>query len=156
MSDPTLKSTILFVVNQHHHQVDKAGLPYVFHLMRVASHFRTEEEITVALLHDIIEDTDVTLDYLRAMRYPAAVIEAVDCLTKRPEEEANYRAFISRVASGPDLARRVKIADLKDNLDPARCPNPSASDLKRMEKYRAALRVLEARPVQERHPSGNL
>jgi (p)ppGpp synthase/HD superfamily hydrolase len=144
MPDPTLKATIRFVVNQHYDQVDKAGLPYVLHLMRVASNFQTEEEITVALLHDVVEDTDVTLDYLKLMRYPTTVIEAVDCLTKRPEEEGDYDTYLQRVLSGPELVRRIKLADLRDNADLTRLATPSDADLARCAKYRAAIQLVES------------
>ncbi len=143
MPDPTLDATIRFAHNQHYGQVDKAGQPYILHVFRVMLSFTAEAERTVALLHNVVKDCGVTLDYLQKMRYPAEVIEAVDCVTKRPKEADDYDAFIRRVAAGPILARRVKIADLKDNADLSRFSSPSDDDRTRSAKYTAAIQLLE-------------
>lgn len=145
MKDPTIEATIMFALNHHRGQVDRAGQAYILHPLRVMSKFSTEPEQTVAVLHDIIEDTDVTFEYLReGMRYPPEIIEAIDCLTKRPEEMEDYDAYIRRVVAGPILARRVKIEDLKDNANLKRFSIPTADDRRRAKKYRAALRVVRA------------
>lgn len=126
----------------HEGQVDLAGQDYINHPRRVAAGLRGIEKIA-ALLHDVVEDTPNTLDDLTRAGFPAAVIEAVDALTKRPGED--YAAYIMRVKSNP-TARRVKIEDLKDNMDLSRIPNPTAVDHQRTENYHRVLRELEQSP----------
>lgn len=99
---------------------DKGGVPLSHHAARVASHVDTELEKTVALLHDVVEDTNVTLEYLEECGYSPEVIEAVDLLTHR-KKEMDYASYIDRIcASGNVTAIKVKLADQKDNLDPKR------------------------------------
>src|SRR5690348_14451397 len=97
--------------------MDKGGKPYVLHSLRVMLKQVDETAQMVAVLHDVLEDTAVTLADLRAAGFNAEICEAVDCLTRRPDE--TYEAMIVRVAANP-LARRVKLADLEDNMDPRR------------------------------------
>ena len=103
----------------------------------------TESERMAALLHDVVEDCDVSLDDLRAQGFPEDVVVAVDLLTKNEEGQDDYRKAIERVAPNP-IARRVKIADLTDNLRLDRILNPTQKDRDRLEKYRAAKTFLEA------------
>jgi (p)ppGpp synthase/HD superfamily hydrolase len=143
---PTLEDAIILAATKHRGQIDKAGSPYLLHPLRVMFNLgptATEEERMAALLHDIVEDTDVTFEDLRATGYPEAVIEAVQHLTKRPEEENDYEAAIRRVALNP-IARKVKLADLQDNLDLTRIASPTAKDHARVEKYRKAREYLLA------------
>lgn len=101
----------------HQGQTDKAGRPYAEYPARVASRVHGDDAAeAVAWLHDVVEDTEVTLDQLRS-EFPAAVVAAVDAVTKRPGEPPE--AYYGRVAADP-LARQVKLADLADNSDPAR------------------------------------
>lgn len=141
---PTLQEALQFATHKHEGQVDKAGKPYIEHIYRVMDRLDTEEEKIVAALHDVVEDCGVTFADLRAMGYSAAVLEALEYVTKRPEEEADYDAFIRRVAGGPRLARRVKIADLTDNQDVGRLSEPTEKDFQRSEKYARAIALLEA------------
>ncbi len=115
----------------HDGQTDKTGAPYIFHPLRVASTFSDEMLQVIAVLHDLVEDTDTTLSDLDA-RFPQAVVNAVDALTRRSEE--SYKEFIDRVARNPN-ARLVKIADIRDNL------RPGVEHLR--PRYEAALKVLE-------------
>lgn len=126
----------------HAGQTDRAGKPYIEHPMRVAQRTATIDEYVVAMLHDVAEDCpDWPLSRL-AEHFPAHVIDALDCLTKRPGED--YGAFIERVAVNP-LAARVKLADLADNMDLARLPKVTPKDLDRQAKYeRARQRLLDA------------
>lgn len=94
----------------HLGQTDKAGAPYILHPMRVAMHCETEEEKIVALLHDVVEDTSVTFEELKAEGFSDEVLTALKCLTRTEDEE--YETFIRRVATNP-LAIKVKIQDLK-------------------------------------------
>jgi (p)ppGpp synthase/HD superfamily hydrolase len=104
--------------------------------------FTTPEARMAAVLHDVVEDGDVTLERLRAEGFPAAVVEAVDALTKREHEEDDYEAFIRRAALNP-IAREVKLADLRDNSDLSRIAEPTERDRKRIGKYRKAIEYLE-------------
>ncbi len=90
----------------HSRQTDKAGAPYILHPMRVALRCQTEEEKIVALLHDVVEDTLITLEDLKAQVFSDNVLSALKCLTKIESED--YEAFIQRVATNP-LATKVKI-----------------------------------------------
>jgi GTP diphosphokinase / guanosine-3',5'-bis(diphosphate) 3'-diphosphatase len=101
----------------------------------------TSEERIVAMLHDVIEDTDIPLEYLREEGYSETIVQAIDYLTRREGE--SYMDFIKRVKQNP-IARKVKIADIKDNMDLSRIPNPTEKDFQRMKRYEKALRELEA------------
>lgn len=136
---PTLDDAILLAVEAHRGQVDKAGQPYILHPLRVMLRLDREPDRTVAILHDVVEDTGYTLDDLRFRGYPAVVLQALDCLTRRPNE--SYAEFVARVSSDP-LARRVKLADLEDNLDVRRLPQVEPSDAARLGRYMAAWRHL--------------
>ncbi|BCM90384.1 GTP pyrophosphokinase [Abditibacteriota bacterium] len=143
---PTLEDTLLFAAEKHRGQRDKAGNPYIFHPIRVMENLgpkATESEQMAALLHDIVEDCGVSLDDLRARGYPEDVVGAVALLTKNDEGQRDYQKAIERVAPNP-IARRVKIADLTDNLRLDRIPNPTPKDEGRLEKYRAAKAYLES------------
>lgn len=102
---------------QHAGQRDKNGDAYFMHPMRVALKCQTDEEKIVALLHDVLEDTDYTVDNLRSESFPDHIIDAVACITKDRKE--SYEDFIHRVKTN-SLARVVKIHDLEDNLDTLR------------------------------------
>lgn len=113
-----LTDAILIATRAHRTMVDRAGKPYILHPLRVMLRMDTETERIVAVLHDVVEDTWVTLDYLRHERgFSDEVIEALDALTRREGEP--YFDYILRVKANP-LATKVKLADLADNLDPAR------------------------------------
>ena len=142
---PTLEDTLLFALEKHRGQTDKAGRPYIFHPIRVMELVpnATEHEQMAALLHDTVEDCDVTLEDLRRLNYPEEVVVAVDLLTKNAQGEADYGRAIERVAPNP-IARRVKIADLTDNSRLDRIAQPTAKDSERIEKYVAAKAWLEA------------
>ena len=124
----------------HAGQVDKAGEPYFNHPKRVANNFAGEEEVIVALLHDVVEDTDITLEHLKAEGFSDTVLEALDAITKREGE--SYDDFINRVKENP-IALVVKLADLKDNMDILRLPALTETDLQRVAKYHKAYRYLE-------------
>lgn len=136
----TLERAIEIAAKAHAGQVDKAGQPYVLHPLRMMLAVMTPEARMAAVLHDVVEDTAVTLEELRDEGFPAAVISAVEALTKREGED--YEAFIRRVA--PNLiAREVKLADLRDNSDVSRIAEPTERDRERIRKYRRAIATLE-------------
>ncbi|EPX61510.1 Guanosine-3',5'-bis(Diphosphate) 3'-pyrophosphohydrolase [Cystobacter fuscus DSM 2262] len=100
-----------------------------------------DAERIVAILHDVIEDTGLTLDQLAAEGFPGYLLEALDSVTRRDGE--TYEAFIARAAANA-IGRRVKYADLRDNADLSRIAAPTAADVARTEKYRRALAQLDA------------
>lgn len=133
---PTLEDAILLAVEAHRGQVDKAGRPYILHALRVMLRLDSDVERISAVLHDVIEDSGYRVDRLREMGYPEEVLRALDCLTRRQQE--SYTQFIARVKTDP-LARRVKIADLEDNLNLRRLAALTEEDLERVRKYERAL-----------------
>lgn len=136
----TLERAIEIAAKAHAGQVDKAGQPYVLHPLRMMLAVTTPEACMAAVLHDVVEDTAVTLDELRAEGFSASVLEAVDALTKREGED--YEACIRRVAPNP-IAREVKLADLRDNSDLSRIAEPTERDRERIRKYQRAIAYLE-------------
>ena len=138
-----LEDAIILAATLHKGQLDKAGSPYILHPLKVMFRLKSERARIVGVLHDVVEDCGVSLDDLRAKGYDEQVVEALDFLTKRPEEEDDYDSFISRVAMGPDLARQVKMADLEENMDLSRIEKPAESDLIRVQKYKRALATLK-------------
>lgn len=132
---PTLEDAIALAVEAHKGQRDKAGQTYILHPLRVMMRLETEPERMAAILHDVVEDTPYTLERLRQLGYPEEVLGALDCLTKRDGE--SYEAFIERVRPHP-LARRVKLADLEDNMDVRRLLSVGPKETERLARYRAA------------------
>ncbi|MFB3891134.1 MAG: GTP pyrophosphokinase [Phycisphaerae bacterium] len=132
---PERDDAIILAAQAHKGQVDKAGVPYITHPLRVMLRLREPVDRIVAVLHDVVEDTAVTLDDLRKAGYSQAVLAAVECLTKREDEP--YEAFIERCAANP-VARRVKLADLGDNMDLSRLPVIGPKDRRRMARYEKA------------------
>jgi (p)ppGpp synthase/HD superfamily hydrolase len=136
----TLERALALAATAHAGQLDKAGQPYILHPLRVLLRLAGPEARIVAALHDVVEDTPVTLDDLRREGFSRAVVEAVDALTHREGE--SYEAYVRRAAAN-SLARQVKRADVLDNLDATRLVNPTPADLRRLEKYRGALALLD-------------
>ena len=124
----------------HHGQTDKAGLPYVFHPFHLAEQMNDEYSVCVALLHDVVEDTDMTLDELKKI-FPAEIIDAIALLTH--PKNVPYLAYVERIKDNP-LARAVKIADIHHNSDPSRMPAGDPQVQWRWEnKYSKALEILK-------------
>ena len=135
------KKAMKLCFDAHQHQVDKSGIPYVFHPMIVAERMTSELTTTVALLHDVVEDTDYTLEDLRAMGYPEDVISALSLLAHAPC--VPYMDYVKEIAKNP-IAREVKLGDLRHNSDIARLSKVTEKDLSRVEKYRKAIEYLES------------
>jgi (p)ppGpp synthase/HD superfamily hydrolase len=140
---PTLEDAIALAALAHHGQKDKAGAPYILHPLRVMLKMNTDRERMVAVLHDVVEDTPYTLDALCRLGFPPEVVEAVDALTRREDQGETYEVFVLRAGCNP-LARRVKIADLEDNMDLTRIADPQEKDHQRIERYRRAMAALGA------------
>ena len=134
-----IEEAIRIAVEAHRGQKDRGGAPYVLHPLRMMFRMQTEAERMAAVLHDVVEDTDWTLDDLRARGFAEEVVEAVDRLTRREDE--SYEAFVERAGAHP-VARRVKIADLEDNMDVRRTGAVSARDTERLNRYLRAWRLL--------------
>ncbi|MBF6649046.1 GTP pyrophosphokinase [Methylobacter sp. BlB1] len=134
-----LDTAISISSRAHAGQIDKAGQPYILHPLRVMFKFQSEHERIVAVLHDVIEDSEISLDDLKKLGFSTTIIEAIDCLTKRGGE--TYEEFISRVSLN-DLAKKIKIEDIKDNMDLTRIDSVNDIDLARIKKYHQALKFL--------------
>jgi hypothetical protein len=137
---PTLEDAILLAVEAHRGQTEKTGTPYILHPLRVMFRLESEADRIVGVLHDLIEDTRYTLQDLRSMGYPEPLLQALDCLTRREME--TYEEFITRIRINP-LARRVKLADLEDNMDVRRLPALTDKDAERLKKYLNAWTLLK-------------
>jgi (p)ppGpp synthase/HD superfamily hydrolase len=139
MSD--LVTAIDLAKQAHACQVDKGGKPYIDHPMAVMRMVSpgNQKTMTAAVLHDVIEDSDLTLQSLMTLQFHPDVIEAVDALTKRPGET---RLQAAHRAKADPIARVVKIADVLHNLDIRRIPEPTKADFDRMDEYIEVLRIL--------------
>lgn len=129
-----LDKALLLATNSHHGQFDKGGAPYILHPLKVMHYLKTDDEELqcMALLHDVVEDCDVTFVDLEAVGMSKRVIDAVRCLTKqRGQTLAEYKEVIF---SNED-AMRVKMADLRHNSDIRRLKGVTEKDIARMEKY---------------------
>ena len=128
------------LAKQHHKgQTDRAGKPYIEHPFRVMNQMKSDKEKIVAVLHDIVEDTDISLNDLKNEGFSEEVVSAVECLTKQDGE--NYDSYIERISFNP-LAVKIKLADLEDNRNLTRLPQVTDKDLERLEKYDKALEKL--------------
>ncbi len=135
----TLERAIQIAVQAHTGQKDKRGAPYILHPLHLMSKMRTDPERIVAVLHDVVEDSDWTLEQLRAEGFSDEILAAIDCVTHRADEP--YENFIERAKLNP-LSRTVKIADLLHNMDASRILALTDKDIARIRKYQKALAVL--------------
>lgn len=141
----SLEDAVAIAARLHQGQVDKGGEPYILHPLRVMLALEEEDERIVGALHDVVEDAgwpalEEALDGVSS-ELPPRLRQALDAISKRKGEE--WQAYLERVAAD-DLARRVKIADLRDNADLRRIPDPSPKDVSRTEAYLRALVFLGA------------
>ncbi|WP_077046312.1 HD domain-containing protein [Pseudomonas sp. KK4] len=135
----TLEHAIAIAAGAHAGQVDKGGSPYILHALRVMLKVTTLEERIVAVLHDVVEDCDISLEELRQEGFSETVLTAIASVTRVDGE--TYEDFIARAAQNP-IGRVVKRADLEENSDISRIAQPSWDDLERVEKYRRAIGML--------------
>ena len=135
----TLERAIEIAKAAHAGQLDKAGKPYIFHPLRVMQRMSSDQEKIVAVLHDVVEDSSVTLEDLKCEGFQHDVVQAVDALTKRPGETRLEAA--ARAAAHP-LARVVKLADNAENMDLSRIPCPSEKDYARLQEYEKVRAIL--------------
>ena len=136
-----IKKAMILSYEAHRGQYDKGGLPYIFHPFHLAEQMSTEETVVIALLHDVIEDTDWTIDDLEKEGFNEDILTALKLMTHNPAEP--YMDYISRLSTCP-VARQVKLADLYHNSDQTRVENPDEKMLKRWEKYDRAIQLLKS------------
>ena len=141
----TLERAIEIAHEAHRGQSDKAGRPYIEHPLRVMAAGASEEEKIVGILHDVVEDSELTIDDLIAEGFAPNIIEALCCITKLSDSEP-YDHFIARIKGNP-LATAVKLNDLTDNMDIRRLPYLSDKDVKRLKKYLKAYKLLTGKPL---------
>lgn len=137
---PQTKSAMKLCFDAHKDQVDKSGLPYVFHPLHLAEQMDTEDEVCVALLHDVMEDTSLTANDIRAAGMPEQVIEALLLMKHSSSDE--YLDYVAKLAVNP-LARKVKRTDLLHNSDLTRLDKVTDADRDRVRKYKRALELLD-------------
>lgn len=135
-----LQKAIQLAKHYHDGQFDKAGKPYFYHPHTVASLVDDIDAKIVAYMHDLIEDTPVTKDFLLEQGFDANIVDAVVCLTKS-DDDIDYLDYVRDIAKNA-LAKKVKIADLTTNSDLSRIKNPTQKDVERTEKYKKALKIL--------------
>ena len=134
------KKALRMCFDAHKEQEDKSGLPYVFHPFHLAEQMTDEETTVVALLHDVVEDTEYTLSDLGDMGYPPAVLEAIVLMTH--DDSVPYLEYVAKIKHNP-IAKAVKLADLRHNSDLTRLDVVDERAIARAEKYAAAIRLLE-------------
>lgn len=138
---PLTKKAMKLCFEAHKDQVDKSGLPYVFHPFHLAEQMPDEVTTVTALLHDVVEDTDYTLDDLRAMGFPSQVVEALALLTH--DKAVPYLDYVDTIKFNP-IARAVKLADLRHNSDTTRLDMVDNKARERLAQYAQAIARLES------------
>ena len=134
------KKALKLCFEAHKKQVDKSGLPYVFHPFHLAEQMETEETIIVALLHDVVEDTEYTVEDLVKMGFSKAVTDAIALMTHANDVE--YMDYVLKIKEN-SIAKAVKLADLRHNSDLSRLDVIDEKALTRREKYLKAIDLLE-------------
>ncbi len=142
----TLERAIAVAAQAHSGQVDKAGAPYILHPLRVMMRLSALDERIVGVLHDVVEDTEVTIESLRRDGFSEEILSAIQSVTKREGE--TYEDFVIRAAANK-IGRRVKLADLTENCDLSRFSSPTTKDIERAEKYRRAIEAIQSMDAHE-------
>ena len=139
------KKAMKLCFEAHKNQVDKSGMPYVFHPFHVAEQMTDEATTIVALLHDVVEDTDYTLEDLAAEGFGKDILEAVALMTH--EDDVPYLDYVAKLKDNP-IARVVKLADLAHNSDLSRIGEVDDETRERLEKYQKAIALLKGNPLR--------
>ena len=137
---PKTKMALKLCFEAHKEQVDKSGMPYVFHPFHLAEQMNTEETTIVALLHDLVEDTDYTIEDLVDMGFDKSITDAIALMTHA--DNVAYMDYVRAIKDNP-IAKTVKLADLKHNSDLTRLDTIDEKALSRREKYLKAIAILE-------------
>lgn len=135
-----IETSLQIALRAYAGKTDKAGREYILHPLRVMAKMNTDLERSAALLHDVLEDSDLTAGELLAEGIPAEVVEAIQYLSKNEGEE--YEDFVAR-AKRNKIAAKVKLADIEDNIDVLRLSSLNESDFARIKKYHTAWRLLQ-------------
>lgn len=138
---PMTKKALALCFKAHRDQTDKSGMPYVFHPFHLAEQMTDEATCTVALLHDLVEDTEYTLTDLGEMGFTPEVIEAIGLMTH--SADTPYMDYVARLKEN-HITRVVKLADLRHNSDMSRLDTVTEWDIERAEKYKRAIALLES------------
>lgn len=134
------KKALKLSFEAHKNQIDKSGMPYVYHPFHLAEQMIDEDTTIVALLHDVVEDTDYSLDDLSSIGFSDEIIDAISLMTH--DKNIPYMDYVAQIAKNP-VAKAVKLADLRHNSDLTRLDAVTDKYLKRMEKYKKAIALLE-------------
>ena len=137
---PKTKKALKLCFDAHKNQTDKSGMPYVFHPFHLAEQMQTEETTVVALLHDLVEDTNYTIKDLTSMGFDKNITDAIALMTHADDVE--YMDYVREIKNNP-IAKAVKLADLKHNSDLTRLDVVDEKALSRREKYLKAIAILE-------------
>ena len=135
------RKAMVIAYNAHINQFDKAGVPYIYHPIHVAEQMDTETECIVALLHDVVEDTNITFEELEK-EFPYQIIKTLKLLTH--DKSVDYMKYIETIKNDP-IARKVKIADIMHNSDETRLDEITEKDILRRNKYKKALEILKGK-----------
>lgn len=135
-----LERAIEIASKAHAGQIDKTGKIYILHPFRVMLKMKTETEMITAVLHDVVEDSKVTFEDLKQEGFSREVITALKLVTR--DSADSYERFIEKISHNK-FARKIKIADLEDNINLARISKPTKKDFERVKKYKKALKVLK-------------
>jgi (p)ppGpp synthase/HD superfamily hydrolase len=138
-----LEKSIELALKAHAGHKDKYGRPYILHPLHVMAQMDTEVEMMAAVLHDVVENSETTLNDLRREGLPEEVVEAVGLLT-HDKEKIPYEEYVRRLKPNP-LACKVKLADLRHNMDIRRIDEVGEADIARLNKYRRAWEILTGR-----------
>ena len=133
------KKALKISFNAHKNQVDKSGIPYVYHPFYLAEQMDDEYSTCVALLHDVVEDTNISIDDLKSEGFPIEVINAIELMTH--DDSVPYLDYVKTIKTNP-IASKVKLADLKHNSDLSRLDVVDNKALERVEKYKKAINIL--------------
>lgn len=134
------KKALRLSFDAHKDQVDKSGIPYVYHPFHLAEQMESEETVTVALLHDVVEDTDYTIEDIIAMGFPKPVTDALALMAH--DKTVPYIDYVAKIKTNP-IAKAVKLADLRHNSDTSRLEYVDEKVLCRIRKYHDAIELLE-------------
>ena len=134
------KKAIKIAFDAHRNQTDKSGMPYVTHPLHLAEQMPDEVSVCVALLHDVVEDSEYTLEDLAKEGFPEEITGRVALLTH--DESVPYMDYVAALKDDP-VAKRVKLADLRHNSDLSRIDHPTERDFERIKKYQTAIAFLE-------------
>ena len=135
------KKALKICFSAHINQVDKTGIPYVFHPFHLAEQMDDEDSVCVALLHDVVEDTEITFDYLIEAGFNEKVINALKLLTH--SDDILYMEYVKNI-KGNELARKVKLADLRHNSDLSRLDLSVDKLPPKLDLYKEAIKYLES------------